>query len=198
MEKIITRAERSRKTKRNQFILIVLGGFLILLMVLGTFGYSLMGNSRNTEEDSQKIDYNGIVFMQKSGYWSFEVDGNSFATKYNPNEVKDIGFLSFHKLNDYAGKPLYFVTKNRESMIELGANLNPFVQRIHNACLSEEDCEEDLPIKNCSIDNIIVIKEPKNESNNIYQEENCIFITADYENQTRYSDVLLFNILEIR
>ena len=60
-----------------------------------------------------------------------------------------------------------------------------------------EDCDKDLPIKNCSEDNVIVIKEPEKENENIHQEEKCVYITASFENQTKYADAFLFKILGI-
>jgi hypothetical protein len=42
------------------------------------------------------------------------------------------------------------------------------------------------------------IKEPGNNSmENIYQNQNCVFITAYYSNQTKYTDAFLFKILKI-
>ena len=180
-------------TKRNQ---ILLGGFLILVMLFSTLGYALSG--RGEGDKNKKIEYNGIEFIQDtSGYWYSQIQGYEFITKYNPEELEDISFLNTLSINDYSNKPLYFVGGAGEPVSEIDRNLRErFVLRTREACLNEEDCEGDLPIKNCSVDNMITINEALgNQTETIYQEEKCIFIIASYANQTRYADKFLFDIL---
>ncbi len=95
-------------------------------------------------------------------------------------------------------KPLYFVGDQSEGFSEIDRNLRErFVLRTSPACLSKEDCLGDYAIKNCSIDNIIVIDEAGSEdSEQIYQKENCIFISASFMNQTKYSDAFYLISLE--
>ena len=182
------------KSKQNQLIL---GVFLIIVMLFSILGYALGGRDN---EENKKIEYNNIEFIQdSSGYWVFEIQGQSFSTKYNPEETNDISFFTYSQINDYSSKPLYLVGKFQEPNYEISRNLNNLVLRIQNACLSEENCLDSLPIKDCSIDNIIVVQEPLDEIyvEEIYQQENCIFITANLENQTKYVDKFLFEILGI-
>ena len=191
MRKILGKKDNS---KQNQLIL---GIGLILLMLFSVLGYALGGRSNN--EDSQKIKYKGIEFIQdNSGYWKFDVQGNEFITKYNPEEVQDINFNGNSVLTDFQDKPLYFVGNSQESIIEIARNLERFVLRIQNACIDEEGCEGDLPIKNCFEDNIIIIKESEEDKDeNIYQQGNCIYINTNYTNQTRYADKFIYNLLGI-
>ena len=182
-------------TKRNQ---IILGVFLIIVMTFGTFAYAF--GSRGDEDSSEKIEYKGIEFVQDaSGYWYFNTQGYEFITKYNPEETKNIVFFSSFNLNNYANKPLYFVGDLKEGASEISRNLaDRFVLRIQEACLNEEECEGDIPVKNCSVDNIISFEQVLEEGlETIYQEENCVFIIADSVNQTRYADRFLFEILGI-
>ena len=180
-------------TKRNQ---IILGVFLIVILGFSTIGYALSG--RSNEDDNKKIEYNGIEFvLDNSGYWYSIIQENEFITKYNPEETKDIVFFSSLNINNYVNKPLYFAGEIGEPTSEIGRNMNPFVLRIHEACL-DENCEGDIPTKNCSIDNIIVINEVSEGGlETIYQEENCVFIVASFANQERYADKFLFEILGI-
>ena len=200
MRRIITKTQQNKKTKRNQLII---GLLLIGLMLFSVIGYALSG--RGAEEDFEKIEYKGIEFVQDtSGYWSFNIQGQNFLTKYNPIETEEISFSSDLNIADYSNKPLYFVGILQEPNFEINRNLNSLVLRVQEACLSKKDCENDLPIKNCSFDNIIVIKELESdledeseEKEDIYQQENCVFITASLGNQTKYADKFLFNILGI-
>jgi hypothetical protein len=191
MRKIITKEERERRNKRNYLIF---GIILILILIISGFGYAF--NSRE-EEDIKKVRYNGIEFIKDaSGYWRFNINGNSFITQYNPEETKDINLLSFSSIDNYANKPLYFVGDYNEPNFEIARNLNAFVLKSQGACL-DENCTKDLPIKECSADNIIVINEPTDESEGITQRENCIYIVSNIQNQTRYADAFLFKILGI-
>lgn len=195
MKRILTKKERDKKIRKNQLII---GSILILLMVFSTLGYALSGKE---DEQISKIEYNEINFIKdKSGYWNFEINNQKFSTKYNPGEINErgISFFSYLNINSYKNKPLYFEGIG-EPVYEIGKNLRSFVSRVQGACLSEENCEENLPIKNCSANNIIIIQEPdKNEREKIYTEDNCVFITASLSNQTMYADAFLFEILGIK
>jgi len=192
MRKIISREQKAKKTKQNQ---IIIGVVLIAIMVFGTLGYAFGGRGEDSEEN--KINYKGIEFEQDdSGYWHFNIQGYDFVTKHNPTETENILFFNYLTINDYIGKPLYFVSEFNEPIFEISKNLNQFVSRINEACL-DEDCEKDFPIKNCSIENVIVIQESVDEIKEIKQEENCVFITANLEEQTRYTDAFLFRILGV-
>jgi hypothetical protein len=197
MKKIITKEESERKNQRNQLIV---GGILILLMVLAVFGYALTVNENSSLSGSKKIKYKDITFIKNTDsldYWQFQYQGYNFITKYNPNEVENISFFSYVTIMDYVNKPLYYVGNDGENNMEILRNLNSFVVRIGEACI-DKNCSGDLPVKNCSIDNVIVIKElVGNEEERIYQEEKCTFIIARYENMARYEDAVLFKILGI-
>ena len=192
MRSLINRKDDS---KRNQLIL---GIFLIIIMLFSTLGYALGG--KNKEDSNKKVEYNGIEFIQdNSGYWNFNIQGTDFMTKYNPEELEDIDFFTDLNINAYSNNPLYLVSEFDEPNYELGRNLKNFILRMQKACLSKEDCLNGLPVKNCSVDNIIVIQEPlaETDSETIYQQENCVYILANLENQTRYADKFLFRILRI-
>jgi len=194
MRRILTQEQRDKKIRRNQLII---GLILILVMVFGTVSYAF---SDKENKNSEKIEYNGLKFVKdSSGYWNFNIQAHNFITKYNPKEVENITFLSYSSISDYANKPLYLVSDFNEPNYEISRNLNPFVLRIQNACISENNCIGNLPVKNCSADNVIIIKEIDNESQkeSIYQQDNCIFIISSIENQTRYVDAFLFKVLGI-
>lgn len=186
---------KKNKDKRNQLIL---GIFLIIIMVSSTLGYALLGRSEDT--GSSKIEYNGIEFKQdNSGYWYSDIQGYEFITQYNPEELENIEFISSLNVNNYQNQPLYFVGDIGQGSSEIIRNLaERFVLRIQEACINNESCEQDLPIKDCSTENIIIINEiSEEEVENIYQEENCIFINSSSVNQTRYADKFLFNLMRI-
>ena len=198
MRKIISKERLAKKTQRNQLIV---GGIMVLMMILGTAGYAFMSNEGGTKTNtgSEFIDYQGIRFFKGSSYWSFTYDNQAFVTGNNPNETIGTVGSTTKTVSNYKDKVLYFVTDSGEPNIEVGRNLAYTVKRIGMACIPGEDCLGNFPVKDCNIDNIIIVREPlKNESEGISQKGNCVFITANYDNQTKYADSFLFDILGIK
>jgi hypothetical protein len=146
-----------------------------------------------TRRRQQKINYNGISFEEKTGYWFTTIGNLNFVFKYNPNQVPDIN-SNINKLNSYSKKPLYISSENYEATTEISRNLGQIATRISNACF-DENCTGDYPIKTCE-DNFLIIK--KSDSLNITQDQNCVFIEGPYENLTQISDEFLFKALGIK
>ena len=195
MKRIISEEEKNRKVKKNQLIV---GGVLIFLMIFSTLGFAF---SNRLDINNEKIKYKDIKFIKDSntGYWNFKINEIDFSTQYNPRETEDIYISNSLTINNYLNKPLYFVGENPEAVSEIARNLNSFVTRTNYACLENEKCSGDFPVKDCSQDNIIIIKDVKeNEENKIYQQENCVFIATNYANQLRYADRFLFGVLGVQ
>lgn len=194
MNKIITKAERERKQKRNQLIL---GIFLIFTMILSTFGYAFFYNS---DSEQQKIEYNKIKFTNSEyGTWLFKVNNLNFETLYNPLEVINISLQLSEQ--DYQGQKLYFTSdlesSSQNAQLEISKNLGYLTTGIDFACL-DESCELDKPIKNCSDSNIIVFNADNNINEPIItQEQNCLIINSSYADQEKIADAIVFRVLGI-
>jgi len=193
MRKISSKYNEDKKKKRNGLIV---GGILIFVMLFSILGYSFQGKSIE-EDNTKKINYNGFEFVEQNGYWFTNIGNSQFVFKYNPEQVGKID-SELNLLNNYYGKTLYIFSENNEAELEIYRNLfyqNQIVQRIQSACLEEEECDENLPVKTCE-DNFIIIKE--NDNSQIIQEENCVFIKGKQENLTKITDEFLFKIIEIQ
>jgi len=191
MRKIISKEEELKKRKRNQ---ILIGGIMIFVMFSSIIGYSLSGLGNTS---STSVKYNGLKFIYESGFWNVDKDDFKFSFSYNPNQVEKLN-SNFNLLDNYLGKPLYIYSENSEAEIEIYKNLfnqNKIVQRVQYACLSHEKCDENLPIKNCE-DNFIIIKEA--EENKIVQNNNCVFIYGKKENLVKQTDSFLYKITGIQ
>ena len=195
MQKILTRKEQEKRNRRNQLII---GIVLVGVMILSTAGYAITSNEGGNSAE-KKLNYNGVSFVYNSGYWYFSKGGNDFITRFNPKEIEGKSVLDVLKLNDYKDKALYIAGNKSESVFEIARNFNSnMVLRIQNACISEKDCDENLPIKDCSKDNVIVIKEPEqDEVESVYRVNNCVFIVANSSNQLEYTDAFLFKTFNI-
>ncbi|GIU68577.1 MAG: hypothetical protein KatS3mg001_427 [Candidatus Pacearchaeota archaeon] len=194
IKKLVTKEEAERKRKRNQ---IILGVVLLLVMVLGTIGFAIQSNSGTTDSSSNslnKIKYKNYEFENRNGLW---VLGN-FVFSYNPLEIQSfqsygVGISSFEK---YLKKPLYIYSQDETAKNEVYVNLVGLVERVQNACLENEECnDESLPKKTCS-DNFIFIK-ISNETS-ITEKDNCVFIQGKDREILKLTDEFLFKILKIR
>jgi len=184
MRKSISREERARKEKRNK---IIVGLLLVGLMVLSTVGYTFYQTGQK-----KGVKYKGVKFvLMEDGLWHFNL-GKEFATTYTPKETENIFTTLSLSLQDYANKPLYFShDSEQEGIEEVVRNIGQFVSRIQRVCLDE--CEEDLPVKTCS-DNIIIIRYV-NETL-IKQEGNCVYVLAK-DDIIKASDAFIFRLLGI-
>lgn len=195
MRKIISEEERAKKTKRNQ---IVIGGILVLILLLSTIGYSFLDRGQSNNDNRQDVNYKGTIFYSAdNGYWQFSKQGYNFLTRYNAKETENIESNINININDYYNKPLYIVADYQEPLYEIQLNFQNIALRMQQSCFEGEVCNGNLPVKNCSENLIKIINTEENETQNIYQKDNCIFINANFENQTVYFDKALFDILDI-
>jgi hypothetical protein len=188
MRNIESKKDAEKKQKKNQ---IIIGAILIFIMLGSTFGIIVdsFGNNSNTN----KVEYNGYQFVGENDFWKTTLGNYEFMFRYNPTQVEKIN-TSVKYLNSYSGLPLYISSEDYVAEVEIYRNLQNIVERFQGACLSEENCKENFPIKDCS-NNFIIIKKA-NESR-IYQDENCVFIEGKQENLTQITDEFLFKMLGI-
>ena len=188
MRDIESKKDIEKRRKKNQF---VVGGILILVMLGSTFGYAFYQLGNKT--DVTKTTYNGYKFTSQNDFWTTTVGSYQFVFRYNPNQVERINStLSY--LDSYSGVPVYISSQNSAAEVEIDRNLGNVVLRFQGACLTEKNCPENWPIKDCS-NKFIIIREA-NESN-VYQNQSCVFIEGKEENLTELTDEFLFKILSI-
>jgi hypothetical protein len=193
MRKIITKENEEKRRKRNQ---LMIGIILVVVMGLSTIGYSLSGNSKNSDS-SDSIIYNNIQFTKTSGLWYAKINDATFSLSYNPKEVEKTS-SAINLIDKYKEKPLYISSKDSGAITEIYRNLfysNRIVLRMQEACLQNETCTEDIPVKTCE-DNFIIIKEA--EENKIVQNNNCVFIYGKKENLVKQTDSFLYKITGIQ
>ncbi len=198
MRNIISAEEKEKRKKKKNLIM---GVGLILVMFLSVIGYSLSSWSGKSNS-VDKIIYNDVEFVRDAGFWNTDIGNYRYSFKYNPKELEEINKevkvnSLLRPLNAYSNQPLYIYSKNVEAATEIYRNLfyqNRIVLRIQDACLEGEKCEENVPIKNCT-SNLIIIRESNNSE--IKQQENCVFIEGKNENLTEISDSFLFKVIGI-
>lgn len=189
MRKIVSKEEAAKKQKRNNLIL---AGLLILIMCGSVFGV-IVGSLGKNSSNNEKVIYNGHEFVNSNGFWTTEIGDYSFIFKYNPEQVEKISSIVDYSTK-YKDKTLYFSSENSAALFEIYKNLDQIVGRFQEACLNETGCKENLPVRDCS-NNFIIIRE--SNLTNILQNENCVFIEGNSENLTAITDEFLFKIFNI-
>jgi len=203
MSRIKLKESSEMKRKRLNAILCI---GLVVIMIFSVVGYGIMntGSGDNETDSETEINYHGLEFdLGGDKLWHMNIQGISFTMIYNPLETENISLDMNVSLEEYYNKPLYFILsdeKEQISAIEIGKNLNPFIERWQFACLEgrqDLECKENYPIKNCTDNVIIIDSKISGGDKKVYKQEQCIFI--EYGNETpRAADALLYKIIGIQ
>ena len=196
MRKISTKQDRLKKQKRNTLII-----SLVLVVIISLSVFGIVANSfgkSNSNADAQKTVYNGYEFYSSGSFWILEQGNFKFIFASNPNDLKNVSIESneLNLLPEYAQQTLYIYSDESTANYQIYQNLDLFLTRIQPACLEQDKaiCPEDLPIKGCE-DNFIIIKQ--SDENKLTQQDKCIFIEAKPEDLTKVIDIFLLKILGI-
>lgn len=192
MRKIISNDERKEKEKRNKTMIGVLLALILLFSTAGYFISDLTGGKK------EKIVYNNIKFeSDDNGYWHFLLQGKEFIVMSNPFQVENITINAQKALGDYVGKPLYFESSSSQiGIYEISRNIGDYVERINYACLSE-NCSE-YAIKNCSTDNVVIIKMAEGNKSFVKDNENCVSIEYASGEEGKAVDAFIFRLLGLK
>ncbi|MBM3247618.1 hypothetical protein FJZ17_03725 [Candidatus Pacearchaeota archaeon] len=195
IRRITSREEIEKKRERNNKIIVIVLGLIMLLSSAGYFASDYASNKANS------IDYNNVNFKQNDyGYWDFELNSQKYTTLYNPLDVANVSIEAEKALGEYAGKTLYFASPGSEdysegARAEILTNLGYFISKTNFACLNS-DCIEDYPIKNCSSDSLVLF-ELSNKSS-VKSKEKCIIIQYKEGEAELVADAFLYRILGLK
>ena len=191
MREILTQERKEKKSTRNK---IIIGIILVVIMAFSTLAYAFFSNPQT----ENRVKYNGITFsLGENRLWNFKTKIGSFATQYNPLETKNITVPVTLTINNYAGRPLYILSNGEAAQTEILGNLNGVYLKWQAGCIQgyEAECDENAPVKNCSLDNVIILREANSTS--ITQEGSCVFISSPVEESGLAGDAFIFKILGI-
>ena len=189
MKRLISKQKQEKNKKLKQF---ATGGVLIFVMLFSIVGYSFQSNPSKSEK---KINYNGLEFINQNDFWILQLQNLNFIFKFNPLQTEGIHASELNSFQTYSGKPLYIYSENQEAESEIYRNLNQIALRIRKAYLQGEEGDENLPVKTCE-DNFIILKETNNTQ--IIQNQSCVFIQGPKEELVKITDEFLFKIIKIK
>jgi len=193
MRKIKSASEIEISKTRNKRII---GVVLLLIMGFSVVGFAAVFTGNGGNNSGDKKNYNGIEFSQDEyGLWVFSVYGGEFKTQSYPTETEEINFEGELNINELSGRTLYFSSDNNLAISEVIYNIGRFASRYQEACITDDNCENDLPVKTCE-DNFIIIKE--SNQTKAYKSKNCVFIEYKEGEEILASDKYIFKILGIQ
>lgn len=188
MRKIISKAEQEKKQKKNSLIVGIILIGVLFFSVFGAFT-NLFGSS----DEESKFEYKGYNFIKSNELWDVSIGNFDFVFHYLPENATEINEeLKF--LDNYLNKPLYVLSEDYNSKIEVYYNLQDVAERIQPACLDEENCEGDYPVKTCE-NNFIIIQEGEF---NVTQQNNCVFIKGKKEELLKITEGVLYKIIDVK
>jgi len=190
MRRLVSREEHERRRKKNQ---VIAGIILVVVMVMSTLGFAIqgaLGNSSGTSDSPTKVNYNGFEFTNDNGVWLI---GN-FVFQNGPADVGNTSLGILNDVTSYQDRPLYIYSEDSSARVEAYINLGNIANRVQDACIEGTTCSENVPVKTCS-DNFIIIKESNNTA--IKQDGECVYIEGQKDDLVKLTDEFLYKILGV-
>lgn len=172
MKKIESQETKEQSLRRKRKIMSL---FLLFLMVFSTLGYAfLSGTGFLGSGDGGEIPVENDTLPPEpleTDLVQFSYGGSLFQLTSTYSEVKKVPVDISLRPSTYAGATLYIDANASDVSQELASHLGKVASRVQRACYGS--CTENIPEKNCT-DLLIVWRASSEE--NVYQEENCVFI----------------------
>jgi len=170
--------------KKTQWMAVL----IIFIMVSSAAGFILGGFSQENPENT--LEYKGQQFLpSQDGRFFTTINGVQFVFDYSPQELETIDVPSLDLFNSNKFYILFDPPQNDKvieyNMQKLGYFLQANNRIVYAACISEEGCPSDLPIKSCQ-DYSFYFKQA-NQSR-AYIQDNCYVIEGNEEGITKITD----------
>ncbi len=158
--------EDKKRKNRNKY----LGILLLVIMAISSLGYAFISSDKTENGDSSR---EGI--FEENGQWIARYGDLQLVFYTSPDEAKNVSSNINITLNEFSKSNVYVADKEKVLGGFLVQSIGKYVS-LSDACYGS--CEEDLPEKNCSGSDYLIIWN-RNESNSLNQNGKCIFINGD-------------------
>lgn len=169
--------------------------FIVSIMIFSVIGFVYTSPDNNNQNS---LDYKGFKFvLNQNNKYQIDINGNTFIFDYNPNDLSNIDVPEFNLEGDkyYLIVNYSDVDSNLEySLGKLGYTLNLLGLRPVLACDNEQNCQENLPVKNCN-SNSFYFK--KSNLNKVYIDDKCIVIEGDTIGMSKSVDKINLNLINV-
>jgi len=143
----------------------------------------------NDSNDANTINYNGFKFKLTENYnYIVDIQGKQFIFDNLPSQVEDIKLPDFSILNSKYYLMINYSEKNGNidySVNKLRYTLNLVNKKGILACANMEECNADLPVKDCTEDSFYV---KKSNFSKVYLQDKCVIIGGSDLELVRLTD----------
>jgi hypothetical protein len=164
-------------------------------MIFSTIAYSFMSRGRDPNTKKAFL-YNGIAFVQNQEYFIGSVSNYQIVLLNNPKSNDLVAENKIERdVSSFYLLPLYIDSKDDLANSIISQNLGPnngVAQRVQFACFEEEGCKDELPIKDCS-ENLIIVRY-SNDTTRIEGVGNCVFIHGKEEEMSQVIDKFILGL----
>ncbi len=182
-----------KDNKKATKVLITL--FLVVIMITSVLGFIALQGNNNSNSATSK-NFNGYKFDLINGRWITNVNGQQFVFDNLPDQLKgyEVNNINLNG-NNYI---VYDFSKNEieDSLTKLELVLRLTGKGGLRACLNEKECDNELPIVDCSKVNGFYFK-INNENNIVGKEGNCVKIEGNTFQISNNVDYINYKILGV-
>src|SRR3989344_5836293 len=168
--------------KKRKLILAI---FIIVIMISSAIGFVYTNDSN----DANTINYNGFKFKLTENYnYIVDIQGKQFIFDNLHSQVEDMELPDFSILNSKYYLIINYSERNGNidySINKLRYTLNLLNKKGVLACANEQECNTDLPVKDCTEDSFYV---KKSNINKISLQDKCVIIEGSDLELVRLTD----------
>ena len=171
--------------KKSNLLLVI---FIVFIMITSAIGFIYSPEDDN-DLNQNLISYKGFNFERTTdNRFVTNINGNQVVFDNNPVSLDNFTLPNFQITQDKLY--LIFNPGEKDNSLEYSMSKIAYILQIKGvrtilACSKEENCPEQLPIKDCSNEAFYF---KKNNLTNIYKDNNCIVLQGDSININKYVD----------
>jgi len=154
---------------KQKTVKIIWAVFILVIMVSSVIGFMYQPENTNEVNDGS-VNYNGFKFINNNGYWVLEKDGQSYYFTNLPDDVKSIEI------------PQISINNQKQYFLYV------------DACIKEENCPNDWPVKDCTNDGFYF--KISNQSR-VYKDDKCYVLEGSLTDINKEVDKINYIILGV-
>lgn len=178
--------------KKSNLILVI---FIVFIMVSSVIGFIYTPNDDNSLNQNS-IDYKGFNFeLTTDNRYLLNINGNNLIFDNNPNDLQSISLPNLQITQDKMY--LIFNPEEKDNNLDYSISKLYYTLQIKGirgvlSCSKEENCSNNLPIKDCNSESFYF---KKSNMTNIYKQDKCIVLEGDNLEINKYVDKINLELI---
>ncbi len=180
---------------------LIVGAFLSFILITSVLGFVLTFNDNATEPiiNNDFIEVNNVKIekAQQQGLWVVNNNGIQISFNNLPENLNNIKIPEFSFQTDKVYiifEPDQFDNNLNYLLIKATQGLNSANYKTVFACTKEENCNLDVPVKDCNSYALYINR--KNDSK-IYIKDNCLILEGQDSDLDRYVDKINYKLIGV-